>query len=102
MGPIPQLTPVRREVPFLEAVQGPVVANIDADTTAAYARYVPTGVGGIDPTPGCTAAFRPGGLDQSEGHFCAQSAFESVLQQRLFLESAVLDPVPRIVDPFEE
>ncbi len=102
MGPIPQIAPVRREVPFLEAVEGPVAGNVDGTTTAAYAQYVPTGVGGIEPTPGCTAAFRPGGTDQSEGHFCAQSAFESVLQQRLFLESAVLDAVPRIVDPTEE
>ena len=102
MGPIPQLAPVRREVPFLEVVEGPVLGNVDANTTAAHAQYVPTGVEGIDPTPGCTAAFRPGENDQPEGHFCAQSAFESLLQQRLFLESAVLDPVPRIVDPFEE
>lgn len=101
-GPVPQISPVWREVPFLEAVESPVAGNVDATTTAAYAQYVPTGVGGIDPTPGCTAAFRPGGTDQSEGHFCAQSAFESVLQQRLFLESAVLDSVPRIVDPTEE
>jgi hypothetical protein len=102
LGPIPQLTPVQRAVPFLGAVPGPVVANIDAATSAAYAQYVPTGAGGIDATPGCTAAFRPSGTDQPEGHFCAQSAFESVLQQRLFLESAVSDPVPYIVDPFEE
>ena len=102
LGPIPELAPVHREVPFLTEVQGPVVANIDATTSAAYSQYAPTGVDGIDPTPGCTAAFRSSGSDQPEGHFCAQSAFESLLQQRLFLESAVLDPVPRIVDPFEE
>jgi hypothetical protein len=102
MGPIPHLMPVQRKVRFLEKVRGPVVANVDAETTAAYVQYVPTGVGGIDPTPGCTGASRPSGTDQPEGHFCAQSAFESVQQQRLFLESAVLDPVPRIVDPIEE
>src|SRR6185436_16287178 len=96
IGPIPHLLPVQRAVPFLETVTGPVVANIDAETTAAFYQYVPVGVDGIDPTPGCAA------LNQPEGHYCAQSAPESEHQRVVFFQTALTDPAPTIIDPLAE
>ena len=97
MGPIPHLEPVQRAVPFLTPVTGPVRGNIDADTTSAFFQYVPVGVPGIDPTPGCTV-LSPSSA--SEGHYCAQSAAESLHQRVVFFQSAVNGEVPVIVDPF--
>jgi hypothetical protein len=71
------------------------MANIDAETTAAFYQYVPTGIPGIDPTPGCVALAPSSG---SEGHFCPQSAAESYRQRAVFFQSA-LDGVPVIIDP---
>lgn len=98
LGPVPHLGPVQRPVPFLEVVQGPLVGNIDATTSAGFFQYVPTGVPGIPPTPGC-AALTPSRA--SEGHYCAQSAVESLHQREVFFQSA-LTGVPRIIDPFSE
>jgi len=100
IGPLPHLNPVQRAVPFLEVLlHGPVIANIDTQTTAAFFQYVPVGVSGIDPTPGC--------LDLSptsanEGHFCAQGARESLRQRVVFFTTAVKDDVPTIIDPFSD
>lgn len=96
MGPIPHLEPVQRPVPFLTPLVGPVRGNIDPDTTAAFFQYVPVGVEGIEPTPGCTV-LSPGSA--REGHFCAQSAAESQYQRVVFFQSAVAGEVPVIVDP---
>jgi hypothetical protein len=99
MGPIPHLEPVQRPVPFLETIVGPVHANIDAQTTAAFFQYVPVGVEGFPPTPGCEV-LSP--TSAHEGHYCAQSAAESLRQRAAFFRSAVEDEVPTIIDPFAE
>lgn len=98
LGPIPHLAPVQRVVPFLDVVEGPVVANIDAETTAAFFQYVPVGIDGIDPTPGCTVL-----SDRSarEGHYCAQGAEESLRQRREFFLSALEEGPPVIINPFD-
>lgn len=93
MGPIPHLKPVQRSVPFLQTVDGPVVANIGPNTTAAFYQYVPIGVAGIDPTPGCLTLF------EREGHYCAQTAPESLRQRVVFLQTAVQNEAPTIIDP---
>lgn len=93
---IPHLQPVQRNVPFLNAVTGPVVGNISPDTTAALYQYVPVGVEGIAPTPGCET------LNETNGHFCAQRAEEAQTQAIEFLRSAVEDPAPTIIDPLGE
>lgn len=90
-GPIPHLEPVWESSGILESTSGPVTANIDAETTAAFYQFVPVGIPGIPPTPGC--AFEP------VGHFCAQAATEAQEQRALFLRSAVDEAVPTIVDP---
>jgi hypothetical protein len=86
-------------VSFLDTITGPVTANIDADTTAAFYQYVPVGVDGIDPTPGCTI-LSP--TSQVEGHYCAQGAAESEHQRVVFFQTALTDPVPTIIDPLAE
>ncbi len=95
LGPLPHLLPVQRAVPFLSTTQGPVRANIDAETTAAFFQYVPVGVDGIDPTPGCLATL------ESEGHYCSQSAPESQHQRVVFFRTAVDEGIPTIINPFE-
>ena len=99
IGPIPHLKPVQRAVPYLETVDGPVVQNIDANTTAAFFQYVPVGVEGIDPTPGCAALpISIGG----EGHYCAQRAAESLHQREVFFQTTISNGVPTIINPFAE
>lgn len=98
VGPVPHLAPVQRPIPFLTTVTGPVVGNVDAETSAALFQYVPTGVPGIPPTPVCTVLPPSSG---GEGHYCAQSAAESLHQREVFFQSA-LTGVPRIIDPFSE
>lgn len=92
IGPIPHLLPVQRAVPFLQAVAGPLQGNIDADTTAGFFQYVPAGIVGLAPSPGCEG--------QTEGHYCAQSAPGSQRQRIVFFQSA-LEGVPRIVNPYD-
>jgi hypothetical protein len=92
LGPIPHLEPVQQAVPQLTPAAGPIRANVDAVTTSAFFQYVPAGVPGIPPTPGC--------VSQTNGHFCAQSAAESELQRTVFFQSALTDAAPVIVDPF--
>ena len=91
-GPIPQLEPIWDASPILDPIAGPVTGNIDPETTAALYQFVPLGVPGIEPTPGCEA------LGESDGHFCAQASEEALRQRALFLRSAVEEPVPTIVD----
>jgi hypothetical protein len=99
IGPIPHLKPVQRVVPFLESVDGPVVANIDEHTSAAFFQYVPVGVAGIDPTPGCTVLSE---VSAHEGHFCAQSAAESLHQRVVFFQTALANAAPTIINPFAQ
>jgi hypothetical protein len=93
MGPIPHLQPVQRAVPFLSVVTAPISANVDAETTAGFYQFVPTGIAGIPVTPGCEA--------QPEGHYCAQTAPAALQQRSVFFQSA-LQGVPVIVDPFAD
>jgi hypothetical protein len=98
LGPIPQLEPAPRRVPTLEVAKSPVVGNIDAGTTAAFHQFVPQGVAEIAPTPGCSS---PPLSPQSanEGHYCVQNAAEALLQRLVFLETALTDEAPLIINP---
>lgn len=93
-GPIPQLEPVAEDVPFLETVHGPVTANIDDETTAAFFQYVPAGIPGLEPSVGCEL--------EPEGHYCAQSASSSRAQVLRFLTTALSQPAPTIFAPVPE
>jgi hypothetical protein len=93
---LPHLAPVQRAVPFLQVVTGPLRANLDAETTGGFFQYVPIGVPGIPPTPGCDDIGEP------EGHYCAQSALESRRQRVHFFQSALGAEPPEIIDPFAE
>jgi hypothetical protein len=95
LGPIPELEPVAQPVAILSPASGPIQGNIDAQTTSALVQYVPSGVPGLPVSPGCSALSL---LSQSEGHFCAQSAAESIQLRVAFLESA-LSGVPKIMNP---
>ncbi|HTF33007.1 MAG TPA: hypothetical protein VK714_04810 [Myxococcota bacterium] len=95
LGPIPQLEPAAQPVAILAAAAGPIQGNIDAQTTAAFVQYVPTGVPGVPATPGCIVL---SATNQSEGHYCAQSAAESIQLRVAFLQSA-LTGVPKIMNP---
>ncbi len=97
MGPLPHLRPIARPVPFLAAADPPIRGNVDEATTAAFFQYVPAGVPGLPPTPGCAVLAPTVG---SEGHYCAQAAPESRRQRSIFLRSALLPGAPEIVDPF--
>ena len=88
---VPQLTPAQVPVPYLSQADGPLRGNIDAETSGAFFQFVPVGVPGIAPTPGCEA--------QPEGHFCAQSAPAAVDQRLEFLGSAAAGEVPNIISP---
>jgi hypothetical protein len=92
-GPIPHLQPIWDATPILEPITGPVIGNIDSETTAAFYQFVPAGIPGIPPTPGCAS--------EPEGHYCAQDAAEARRQRALFLRSAIEDAVPTITDPLE-
>ncbi len=83
-----------------EIADSPVSANIDAATTAAYSQFVPQGVATVPPTAGCSS---PPLSPQSanEGHYCAQNAPEALLQRLVFLETALTDEAPLIVNPTE-
>ncbi|MGH7787859.1 MAG: Ig-like domain-containing protein [Candidatus Binatia bacterium] len=98
MGPIPHLLTIQRAVPFLDQAEGPLSGNIDAETTSAFYQYVPVGVEGIDPTPGCVV-LSP--TSANEGHYCAQGAVESFRQRAVFFTSA-LAGVPVIIDPLTD
>ena len=93
---VPHLQPVQTSVPFLDTISGPVVGNINPDTSAALYQYVPVGVEGVAPTPGCEL------LNLTDGHACAQISEEAVTQALGFLISAVNDATPEITDPLGE
>jgi hypothetical protein len=95
LGPIPQLEPVARPVAILSPAVSPLQGNIDAQTTSGLVQYVPTGVPGVPATPGCALLSLS---SQGEGHYCAQSAAESIQLRVAFLESA-LAGVPKIMIP---
>jgi hypothetical protein len=59
---------------------------------------VPKGVESVDPTPGCD---EPALAESSaqEGHYCAQSAEESLRQRVHFFETALGEGAPEIIDP---
>jgi hypothetical protein len=99
LGPIPHLEPVQRAVPFLIPETGPILANVDAETTAAFYQYVPVGIPDIDPTPGCTVLSE---RNSREGHYCAQGAAESQRQRIVFFQTALTEPAPTIIDPLAE
>lgn len=96
---LPHLSPVQRAVPFLEVVDGPLRGNLGPQRTAAFYQYVPVGVAGIAPTPGCAVLNPP---TSTEGHYCAQVAAEARRQRVEFFTSMVRDGVPTIVDPLSE
>jgi len=97
---VPQLAPAARVVPFLDRARAPLAANVDTRTTGALYQYVPADLSGHAATPGCQSPPLPA-RSAGEGHFCAQSAVESLAQRLLFFESA-LDPAraaPVLVNP---
>ena len=100
LGPIPRLGELGRAIFGLERVTDAVSGNIDARTTAAFYQYVPRGVEGVDPTPGCDD---PALAESSarEGHYCAQTAQESLEQRVHFFETALGDGAPEIIDPLK-
>ena len=98
LGLIPRLGELGGAIFGFERVTDAVSGNIDARTTAAFYQYVPRGVEGVDPTPGCDD---PTLAESSarEGHYCAQSAKESLRQRVHFFETALGDDAPEIIDP---
>ncbi len=93
-GPLLHLSP-SVELPFLAPDKGPIQANIDADTTAAFYQYVPVGVREASPTPGCEI------IEEREGHFCPARSAEGRRQRSVFLRSA-LNGAPTVIDPLQE
>lgn len=88
LGGAPLIGPIAEPVPYLPTAEAPIVANIDAQTTSAYAQYVPDGIPDLPLTPGCEFWF--------EGHFCAQVAPSSLNQRLRFFQTALTDPAPTI------
>jgi hypothetical protein len=67
-------------------------------TTAAFHQFVPQGFADLAPTPGCSSPpLSP--LSAQEGHYCVQNAAEALLQRLVFLETALTDEAPLIVNP---
>jgi len=97
LGPVVQLSPPSLPVPGLETADGSVAGNVDASTTAALYQFVPLGVVGVAPTAGCAS---PPLSERSarEGHYCAQSAAESIELRLDFFQSA-LRGLPRASTP---
>ena len=85
---IPQLAPVM-PVFFLESAENPVQGNVHGMATAALFQFVPSGVEGLAPSPGCES--------ETEGHYCAPRAANAIAQRLRFFESA-LDGIPEIID----
>jgi hypothetical protein len=98
VGPIPQLGAPERAIFGFERLEGAVSGNVDARTTAAFYQYVPRGIEGVDPTPGCDDPELAEG-SASEGHYCAQRAEESLRQRVHFFLSALGEGAPEIIDP---
>jgi len=92
LGIVPHIEPIEVSVPYLPTAPGPIVANIDSETTAGFAQYVPAGTPGLDPTPTCEF--------ETEGHYCAQTSAPAIRQRVLFFQTALTDPAPTIVNPY--
>ena len=97
LGPIPQLLPTAQRVALLPAADSPISANVDERTTAAFARFVPQGVAGVAATPGCSSP-PLSARSAREGHYCVQNAAEALLQRLVFLETAITNAAPTIVN----
>ncbi len=97
LGPIPQLLPAAQRVALLPAADSPISANIDESTTAGFAQFVPQGVAGVVATPGCSSP-PLSARSAREGHYCVQNAAEALLQRLVFLETAITDAAPTIVN----
>lgn len=87
---IPLISPAP-PVPFLEPVQGPLVGNINTDTTSALQHFTPENEDGLQVTEGCE--------DVEEGHFCPQFRTAPAAQRMEFFRSAIADAVPTISSP---
>ena len=88
LGATPLIGPVAEPVPYLVQAEAPLIGNVDAQTTSAYAQYVPSGVPGLTTTPGCEIWIN--------GHFCPQTAPAALDQRFRFFESALTDEAPTI------
>lgn len=88
LGATPLIGPVAEPVPYLMRAEAPLNGNVDAQTTSAYAQYVPNGVPGLAVTPGCEI--------WTNGHFCPQTAPVALDQRFRFFESALTDEAPTI------
>lgn len=88
LGATPLIGPVAQPVPYLMRAEAPIRGNVDAQTTSAYAQYVPSGIPGLDTTPGCEFWIN--------GHFCPQTAPVALDQRYRFFESALYDEAPTI------
>ncbi|MEM7136279.1 MAG: hypothetical protein AAF500_06870 [Myxococcota bacterium] len=89
LGATPLVGPVAQPVPYLSEADAPLAANVDAQTTSAYAQYVPAGIPGLPETPGCEF--------ETEGHFCAQVARGSLDQRMTFFRTALESEAPTVV-----
>ena len=88
LGATPLIGPVAEPVPYLMQAEAPLSGNVDAQTTSAYAQYVPNGVPGLAPTPGCEI--------WTNGHYCPQTAPVALDQRFRFFETALTDEAPTI------
>jgi hypothetical protein len=98
LGPLPQLGMPGRTIPGFQSASGLLTANVDARTTAAFYQYVPKGAKGVDSTPGCDVPMLAES-SATEGHYCAQSAEESIRQRIHFFKTALEKKAPEIIDP---
>ena len=79
----------KQTIDIISMLEEKTQGNLDADTSGAYFQFVPSGIAGIAPTPGCEG--------QPEGHFCAQTAPPAIEQRLEFLGSAAAGEVPNII-----
>jgi hypothetical protein len=76
--------------PMLESVPAPLSNNLGEGVTAGYVEYVPAGIPGRAPSPGCEAI--------AHGHYCPQLSPFALQQRRVFLRTQVIanvSPRPR-------
>lgn len=90
-GNVLHVAPIHEDTVVLETTTAPLSANVNATTTAGYVQFVPAGIDGLTPTPGCE--------NQPEGHTCAQEAPPAVSQRIAFFKSALDATAPEINDP---
>jgi hypothetical protein len=97
-GSLVQIASGEPAIAAVEFARGPVRANVDARTSAGFYQFVPQGIPGVRPTPGCTTRALSKASAQ-EGHYCVQSAPEALRQRVHFFRSALTDEAPEIIDP---